>query len=67
MPVASLMRLPPSRMVTMRRRDTGALGYRAHGYVVCRVDDGTEDEGSSPRAPYGPVGYRGDHADGDQN
>jgi hypothetical protein len=32
-----------------------------------RVDDGTEVEGSSPREPYGPVDYRGDHADGYQN
>ena len=48
-------------------RDTEALGNRDHGYGVCRVDDGTEDEGSNPRERYGPVGYRGDHADGRQN
>jgi hypothetical protein len=48
-------------------RDTEALGNRDHGYVVCKVDDGTEDEGSSPSEPYGPVDYRGDHADGYQN
>ena len=30
-------------------------------------DYGTEDEGNRPREPYGPVGRRGNHADGHQN
>ena len=66
MPVASLMRLS-FKDGHYAARDTEALGDRDHGYGVCRVDDGTEDEGSGPREPYGPVGYRGDHADGYQN